>query len=75
MFYVPITNRFGQIKIEVVSSNVKGLFASKTVETILLSVSIPIPQLKKEPLNNKAPFNLKFKVDSKNINDIVDPGI
>ena len=43
MFYVPITNRFGQVKIEVVSSNVKGLFASKTVETVLLAFSIPVP--------------------------------
>lgn len=43
MFYVPITSRFGQIKLEVVSSNVKGLFASKTVETVLLSFNIPVP--------------------------------
>ena len=75
MFYVPITNRFGQIKLEVVSSNIKGLFASKTVETVLLSFSIPVPQLKKEPFNTKAPFNLNFKVDPKNINEVVDPAV
>ena len=63
MFYVPITSRFGQITIEVVSSNVKGLFASKTVETVLLSYSIPVPALCKEPFNSHAPFNLSFRVD------------
>lgn len=58
-----------------VSSNVKGLFASKTVETVLLSFSIPVPQLKQEPFNNKAPFNLNFKVDPKQLNDIVEPAM
>ena len=75
MFYVPITSRFGKIKIEVVSSNVKGLFTSKTIETILLSFSIPVPQLKKEPFNNGAPFPLNFKVDPKHINEVVEPAM
>jgi hypothetical protein len=72
MFYVPITSRFGQIKLEIVSSNVKGLFASKTVETVLLSFSIPVPQLKKEPFNKKAPYSLNFKVDPRQINEVVE---
>ena len=72
MFYVPITSRFGRIKLEVVSSNVKGLFASKTVEHVLLSFSIPVPQLKKEPFNSNAPFSLDFKVDPKHIHEVVD---
>jgi len=72
MFYVPITSRFGQIKLEVVSSNVKGLFAVKTVEHVLLSFSIPVPQLKKEPFNKNTPFSLGFRVDPKHINEVVD---
>ena len=75
MFYVPITSRFGQITIEVVSSNVKGLFASKTVETVLLSYSIPVPALCKEPFNSHAPFNLSFRVDQKHINEVVEPAM
>ena len=62
MFYVPITSRFGQVKIEVVSSTVKGLFKGNTVETVLLSFSIPVPSIKKEPFNSKTPFTLKFQV-------------
>ena len=67
MFYVPITSRFGQVKIEVVSSTVEGVFAGKTRETVLLSFSIPVPSLKKEPFNSKTPFNIPFRVDPKRI--------
>jgi len=64
-FYIPIASRYGSVKIEVVSSTVKGLFKGNTVETILLQFTIPIPFLKNEPFCKKAPFNLNFRVNPK----------
>ena len=75
MFYIPITSRFGQVKIEVVSSTVKGLFRGNTVETVLLSLSIPVPSLNKEPFNSKMPFTLKFGVDPKRIGQVMDDAL
>ena len=75
MFYVPITSRFGQVKIEVVSSTVKGLFRGNTVETVLLTFSIPVPSLKMEPFNSKTPFTLKFRVDPKRIGSVMDDAL
>lgn len=45
------------------------------METVLLSFNIPVPQLKKEPFNSKAPFSLSFKVDASQINEVVEPSM
>ena len=75
MFFIPITSRFGQVKIEVVSSTVKGLFKGNTVETVLLSFSIPVPSLGKEPFNSKTPFSLKFFVDPKRVGQVMEDAL
>ena len=46
VFFIPITNRFGHITVEIVSSTVKGLFKGNTVQQVLFSTTIPIPKLK-----------------------------
>lgn len=63
------------MKIEVVSSTVKGLLTERYVETVLLSFSIPIPRLKLEPFNSSSPFNFNFKVNAKNLDQVVESSL
>ena len=44
--FVPVTNRFGHLKLEIVSSTVKGLFKGREVEQTLFTCIFPVPKLR-----------------------------
>jgi hypothetical protein len=52
--FLPICNRFGQIKIELFSVRVKGLITSKDVFAEIATVIIPIPFLAEKAYTDKA---------------------
>eukprot|EP00351_Strombidinopsis_sp_SopsisLIS2011_P000395 CAMPEP_0116872540 /NCGR_PEP_ID=MMETSP0463-20121206/3308_1 /TAXON_ID=181622 /ORGANISM="Strombidinopsis sp, Strain SopsisLIS2011" /LENGTH=105 /DNA_ID=CAMNT_0004512899 /DNA_START=650 /DNA_END=967 /DNA_ORIENTATION=- len=61
-FYIPITNRFERIKVDVVTSFVKGIIQGRTVEEVIKSFVIPIPFLKDKPYSYKDSLKFKFKL-------------
>jgi hypothetical protein len=56
---MPVWNRFGIIKIEVISIQLKGLLRGNTVEEILFQLTIPIPKLRERSLMGV--HEIKFK--------------
>lgn len=66
--FIPITNRFGKITIELVSSMVHGLFIGSLKEQVIFSCTIPVPKLKERQF--RRPLDLKFKLNSKQLDSL-----
>ena len=45
-FYIPISNRFGQVLIEIISTSMRGILQVRTEEKVIFSESIPIPVIR-----------------------------
>ena len=60
LFFIPITNRFDVLTLEIVSYETTGLFQGQHKESIIEEFSIPIPVLKqREKLPLSLPINPK----------------
>jgi hypothetical protein len=57
--YLPAANRFGVIKIQIISAQVKGIFEGKEVETELATFFVPIPFLNEAPYNSGSAHDLE----------------